>query len=763
MPLRKGMRFGLPSRNSCFLGREEYLRELRRLLVNRGTVSSGSQNATSCILRSRSGLGKTEIVVEFAYRNRDFFDCVIFLNGSNEHDLLEEFQCLAKYLGIHANDLTVIDRIKESFEKSELRWLLILDDIQFELDSLLAKGKLGSIIMTTCKATTAELGHAITIKPLNEKQGAALMRQYLEWAHHRQLSPSFKDKELWEISRKFGNHPPYLLKIISASIDYESSHQILRDSDGRGQTASIFRRTSTNTSINFIELPRTSLNLLLVMAYLDGDLIPKKLLLSSSDNPDIPINIGCADPFKMRETIRPLRKKGLVSRKPGGLSINRDLQLNILCWLDIFTTLRDAAFASACNLVGRMIHSLDALQMSISSDSNNAAGSAIPHAMRLYENIHQTPGNKLSPLAHAITLSKASQDSWARMSGIEGNTTLKAALAIIQAVHSQVDSAGNGLASQSMFDFYNHTRHAQDRARSLERDTCAFLGAISSQNGLEEYQESMTYRRSPLQIRLRYTKNMESAFPITRDTDLLLQHAYSDLSFGLLYQGDYSGADRVLEIYRGHYEEWDPDKTGLSFEYAKYYLVKSFTLMASGDSSRALQSCQRAIDFLRERYHDTWLFSHYQFVQATMYFYTGQAMKALELHEVLLEERSSCSLAEDDIRHVESVYMVAALSYFTGDYKRALELCESILEYGLEKLPEECARLQYILSQTYLKLGMIDDAKIMSEAAKRFRLERTELIPREEPLAEHDYFCSFYTRLTSKLKWVSVGIVASFS
>lgn len=138
----------------------------------------------------------------------------------------------------------------------------------------------------------------------------------------------------------------------------------------------------------------------------------------------------------------------------------------------------------------------------------------------------------------------------------------------------------------------------------------------------------------------------------------------------MLYQGNISEANRVIEICRSHYEEWDPDKGELSFEYAKYYLVKSFTYMDSGNSGGALQSCQRAVDFLRDGYEHTWLFLHYRFVQAMMFFYSGQAMKSLELHEVILTERSSCR--QDDLRHVESVYMVAALSYFTGDYRRAV-------------------------------------------------------------------------------------------
>ncbi|KAI0890151.1 uncharacterized protein GGS22DRAFT_183498 [Annulohypoxylon maeteangense] len=763
MPLRKGMRFGLPIRNRCFVGREQHLRQLQRFLVHNAVTPSGSENATSCILHSQSGLGKTEIAVEFAYRNRHSFDCVVFLKCSTESGLSEEFQSLAEYLGIRATGSTIVERIKELFEQSKLRWLLILDDVDFELDSLLTRGEFGSIIVTTRKDTMCELGHAITVEPLSEKKGAALMHRYFEQAHHGRLSPLFKDQELREISRKFGNHPPSLLKVVNASIDYESSHRILQDLDGRDEIASVVRKTSTKAKVNFTDLPRTSLNLLLVVSFLDGDFISDDLLLSSRG---IPIDIGCADPFRMRETIKFLRRKGLICRLRGGISIDRDLQIDILCWLDIFTALRDAVFSSACHLVRSMIPSADALQNLVSCDSNNVVRGAIPHALRLYENLHQTPGNKVASSALALTFSKASQDSWVRTSSMEGNIILKAALALVQSFQSQKGTR-NGIPNHfTHFDSHGRIEDSRDTAAALETDICGFLGAVSSKNGLEERQRSMTYRGSALQVRLRYTNMTDPTFSATRDTDLILQNAYSDLSFGLLCQGDFSEADRVIEMCRSHFEGWDPNRSDLPFQYAKYYLVKSFTFMASGESGRALQFCQRAIDFLRQGHHDTWLFSHYQFAQATMYFYAGQAMKALELHEAILAERSSYSLPEDDIRYVESVYMVAALSYFTGAYERSQNLCESILEYGLENHPEECARLQYMLSQAYFKLGMIDDARIMSDRAHRFRIQRISLVPdeiprAEEPLAMHDHFCSVYTRLTSKLKSLSVGRVVS--
>lgn len=231
----------------------------------------------------------------------------------------------------------------------------------------------------------------------------------------------------------------------------------------------------------------------------------------------------------MRATLKPLRKKGLISPKDDGLSIERALQLEILGWLDLFTALRDSAFSSACYLVGRMIPSPDILQRVVSSDSDSPDRGVIPHAIRLYENLHQRPGNKMASLALALTFTKAGQDCWVRMSPIEGNTLLKAALVIVQALRSRKESAGHASGSQYIFQSYDQTPRAYERAERLEGEICALLGALSTHNGLQARQASMTYRRSALQIRLRQMRKKESAFTITQDDELFLQNTYSDL------------------------------------------------------------------------------------------------------------------------------------------------------------------------------------------------------------------------------------------
>ncbi|KAI1415843.1 hypothetical protein F5Y13DRAFT_206787 [Hypoxylon sp. FL1857] len=495
-------------------------------------------------------------------------------------------------------------------------------------------------------------------------------------AYRNELPPAFEDKHLIEISRKLGNYPLYLQKIAGASVNYMSTRLILEDIDGRSHMASLLRRAPSEpmtplesvNEIAFSELPNASLRLLCVMAYLNGNYISEELLLSSNE---LRVDIGCGDSFTMRETIHPLLEKGLAYKKLDGLSINSDLQFDVLRRLDRYPTIRDLYFMSACILIYGIISSLEGSLQKLVSCSSGAVHYAIQHGMSLYENFRQTSGPKRVSLAFARILCSAGQECWAQMSITKGNSLLEAALEIIQALRDQRRGAPNASEPRFAFDSYDQSLAARRTAQVLEGDVCALLGVISSQNGVEGRQASMAYRRTALQMRLKRMKHLKSACCVTRQEERRLQNSYSDISIGLLYREDFGGADRVIEICRSHYEDWDPAKTELSYEYAKYYFVKSFTLMAAGNSTQALRASQRAVDLLGEESYNTWLHSHYRFVRATMYFYAGQPFKALEMHEAILTEGSRHFLQVDEIRHIERVYMVAALSYFLGDYGRA--------------------------------------------------------------------------------------------
>ncbi|KAI1082998.1 hypothetical protein F5B20DRAFT_442083 [Whalleya microplaca] len=61
--LHKGIRFGLPPRNSNFVGRQKELQVMHKALV----IDPPPLTTGQCALVSRGGIGKTQLAVEFAF------------------------------------------------------------------------------------------------------------------------------------------------------------------------------------------------------------------------------------------------------------------------------------------------------------------------------------------------------------------------------------------------------------------------------------------------------------------------------------------------------------------------------------------------------------------------------------------------------------------------------------------------------------------------------------------------------------------------
>ncbi|KAH9985173.1 hypothetical protein F4779DRAFT_639546 [Xylariaceae sp. FL0662B] len=247
----------------------------------------------------------------------------------------------------------------------------------------------------------------------------------------------------------------------------------------------------------------------------------------------------------------------------------------------------------------------------------------------------------------------------------------------------------------------------------------------------------------------------------TRADEIRLQNAWSDYSIGLLQKEEFEGANSIIEGCRKHYEKWDSFESLLPYEWAKYYFVKSFTLMASGKSIEALEVSQRSVDLIKAESHGTWLFFHYSFVQATMYHHAGQTLEALRLHESIMDEVSEGKFRLNELSCLENIYMVATLKCASGDFDGARSTCENVLKDDkFEKCVAEIARLRFILWKTYLRLGLRESAPAIRARglATQFISDHVSEIPHnvlmregQDTLAVYDYFCTVQTRLTGRL------------
>jgi tetratricopeptide (TPR) repeat protein len=112
-------------RNPDFTGRDELLGSLAEALAGRGTA------AVTRVLQGAGGIGKTSLVVEYAYRYRSRFDTVWWVRAEQVATLLGDLTDLAVALSLadpeEASQQLAVAAVRRWLDDHD-RWLLVLDN-----------------------------------------------------------------------------------------------------------------------------------------------------------------------------------------------------------------------------------------------------------------------------------------------------------------------------------------------------------------------------------------------------------------------------------------------------------------------------------------------------------------------------------------------------------------------------------------------------------------------------------------------------------
>ena len=163
-------------RNPFFTGREPIFTQIHTLL-HAGTTTALSQPPA---ISGLGGIGKTQTVVEYAYRSRNSYPFVLWVQANTPETLLLNFVALARLLHLPERDAReqqlVVHAVKQWFE-THTGWLLIFDnadDLAMVRDYL-PEGTKGHTLLTTRAQAMGGLARKIELVTMEPKEGAEFL------------------------------------------------------------------------------------------------------------------------------------------------------------------------------------------------------------------------------------------------------------------------------------------------------------------------------------------------------------------------------------------------------------------------------------------------------------------------------------------------------------------------------------------------------------------------------------------------------------
>jgi tetratricopeptide (TPR) repeat protein len=332
-------------RNSFFLGRETELTLLRQRLQVGQTLAFSQPQAISGL----GGIGKTQLVLEYAYRYHQNYQIVLWASAESTEALISSYIALAALLRLperesKEQDITV--QAVKTWLQTHRDWLLILDnaDELALLPDFLPPSLGGHLLLTTRAGATGRLAQRLEIETLLPEHSALfLLRRAALIAPDAKLEHT--SQEEWElalhISQELGGLPlaldqagAYLEETGMDLASYWHLYQQHRADllqQRRELVAEHPSPVATTWSLSFQRVEGknpASADLLRFCAYLAPEAIPEEILLAGASMLGSVLAPVAADAFLLNQVIEALRSYSLVRRDPRRktLSIHRLVQ-----------------------------------------------------------------------------------------------------------------------------------------------------------------------------------------------------------------------------------------------------------------------------------------------------------------------------------------------------------------------------------------------------------------------------------------------------
>jgi tetratricopeptide (TPR) repeat protein len=315
------------SQSPYFSGRDQVLSELHAALISK------ERGAWKQALTGMGGVGKTQIAIEYAFRHKDDYAAVWWINSEEPAVLAGDYSSLAEHLypkeRIAGDQAAMIVKVRTWLEQNS-KWLLIFDNAKEskDLKDYLPKGGDGHILITSRNPNWGSAAKFLPIRVFGREESI----EFLTERTGQEDSESAENLalELGDLPLALEQAGAYIEETGISLSDYGERFRDHRKKVlGRGRPSDYPETVATTWEISFQavkERSPSSLDLLNLCSFLAPDGIPRNLLIDGSSHLPKMLASIVSDPLKFDEAAAALIRYSLVTSSADGLSVHRLIQ-----------------------------------------------------------------------------------------------------------------------------------------------------------------------------------------------------------------------------------------------------------------------------------------------------------------------------------------------------------------------------------------------------------------------------------------------------
>jgi hypothetical protein len=316
-------------RNPNFTGRDRYLSKLATEL------KSGHHAALTQAISGMGGIGKTQIVIEYAYRYSTNYQAIWWIRAEDEKTLAADYALYAASANLpekHAPEERVVINAVRNWLEHNRNWLFIFDNANKPEDVIdyLPRGASGHVLITSRHQAWEKLCRSLSIDI---------------WSHGESVNflisrtKDKNDSSAGSVAEELGNLP-LALEQAAAFInetgigfnDYLKLYRTRREDLWEEENPPLGYPDTVGTTWSLAiekvqeEAPAGAF-VLNLCSYLAPDEIPRSLVRGSSEYLPEDLSLLINDSLALNKGIKTLNQYSLVNTQPDRLSVHRLVQV----------------------------------------------------------------------------------------------------------------------------------------------------------------------------------------------------------------------------------------------------------------------------------------------------------------------------------------------------------------------------------------------------------------------------------------------------